>query len=109
MSTTLQDVLNRARIPLNDDDKVAYPDAELLPFAVAGIQRAIALRPDFRFGQYGTPLGALTLASAFPLPEEHLQTVADYVTFRAETKDDEHINSNRALAFNSLFEKELTT
>lgn len=101
----MQAVLDRARIPLNDADKTRYPDAELLQYAVAGVERLFALRPDLRFGQYGTALATLTPGTTFPAPERYLQVIADYVGFRAETKDDEHVISGRATAFMQAFEQ----
>lgn len=106
---TMQEVVDRARIPLNDADKDRYSDDDLLGYANAGIARAYEIRPDLKFGAYGTPFSPLSLSGTFPLSYGKLQTIADYVTFRAETADDEHVNSNRAIAFNAMFEKALTT
>lgn len=101
----MQAVLDRARIPLNDAGKTRYPDQELLQYAVAGVERLFSLRPDLRFGKYGTALPTMAPGSNFPAPDRFLQVVADYVVFRAETKDDEHVVSGRAAAFMQAFEK----
>ena len=106
---TMQDVVDRARIPLNDADKDRISDDVLLGYANSGIARAYEIRPDLKFGSYGTAFSPLALSDAFPLSYGKLQTIADYVTFRAETADDEHVNSNRAIAFNALFEKAMAT
>lgn len=104
---TMQEVVDRARIPINDADDDRYDDTVLLDFANAGIARALEIRPDLWFGSYGTPFSPLALTGTFPLPYAKLQTIADYVTFRAETADDEHVNSNRAVAFLKFFEEAL--
>ena len=104
---TMQDVIDRGRIPLNDADKDRYSDPDLLAFANAGLERAYAIRPDLRFGSYAVATADLVAGATFPLPRKYLQTLADYVTFRAETKDDEHVVSQRAALFEQSFEKEL--
>lgn len=109
MAITLQDVLDRARIPLNDAAKVRYPDADLLAYANAGIRVAMSLRPDLRFGKFGAPYTDLPLADDFPMDARYVQPIADYVTGRAETRDDEHINSGRAAQFIAAFEQQLSS
>ncbi len=101
--TTIQAVLDLARDPLNDADKVRYSDADLLKFANAAIRRIYQVRPDLRFGAYTTPVTDLVISSVFPLPAEYAQAVADYITFRAESRDDEHVDSNRVTVFLNSF------
>ena len=111
---TPADVLTRARDPHNDPvlpdetDGVRYLNAELLRYAAAGIQRAVELRPDLLFGRYlvGVKESYVT-TDAFPLKPSLVQTIADYVVFRAETKDDEHVNSQRAIQFLQVFDKDV--
>jgi hypothetical protein len=111
MAFTYRSAIDLARIPLNDASKDRYPDDVLLAFANHGVLQILKRRPDLFFGQL-SPLsdwsdGESLLDDAFPLPAEYLQTVADYVTFRAETADDEHVSSGRALAFSRYFEGEI--
>ncbi|MDQ3186901.1 MAG: hypothetical protein M3Q16_10705 [Pseudomonadota bacterium] len=107
MAFTYQSVVDLARIPLNDSDKTRSSDAQLLSFANQGILQVLKRRPDLFAGQFASlPTGEKALADAFPLPAEHAQTVADYVTARAEMTDDEHVNSGRALVFAQLFDAE---
>lgn len=95
-----------ARLPLNDAAKVRYADADLMLSLQDGVNRAFAIRPDLRFGGYtAAAAAALTLSTQFPLPPQHEQVVADYITFRAETVDDEHVNANREVKHLQLFEK----
>jgi hypothetical protein len=108
MGFTYQSVIDLARIPLNDEDKARYPDNVLLSFANQGMLRLLRNRPDLFIGQFRSlPDGEKLLGEAFPLPGEYVQTVADYVTGRAEMTDDEHVNSGRAAAFMQLFGSEV--
>lgn len=101
---TIMDLLDRARLPLNDAIALRYTDATLLSFANAGIQRAIELRPDLRFGKYSEPLGELDYTDEFPFPYHFFQTIADYVTGRAQLTSDVAAASPDAVAFAKMFE-----
>lgn len=107
MAFTYQSVIDLARIPLNDAGKDRVSDATLLSFANHGALQILKRRPDLFVGQYSDlPDGEKTLSDAIPLPAGYVQTLADYVTFRAETIDDEKMNSGRSLAFAQLFGSE---
>lgn len=104
MSFTYQSVCDLARIPLNDSDKARVSDATLLTFANHGILALAKRRPDLFIGNFSSlPTGESALTDAFPLSAGYVQTLADYCTFRAETIDDEKMNSGRSLAFAQLF------
>lgn len=104
MAFTYQSVVDLARIPLNDADKDRVTDATLLSFANHGMLQLIKRRPDLFVGQFGSmPTGQNVLEDTPPLPAEYVQTLADYCAFRAETIDDEKMNSGRSLAFAQLF------
>lgn len=107
--TTMQTVLDLARIPLNDAGKMRYSDTNALKFANSAIARAYQIRPDLKFGGYGTAFTALLVGDAFPLPIGYEQAVADYVAGRMNTIDAEPENGQRALEFLALFDKALTT
>lgn len=104
---TLQDVINRARIPLNDDAKARYSDARGLEFCNTAIAVAYKVRPDLRFGSYATEFAPLLVGDTFPLPYQYVQAVADYVTGRLNTIDAEPENGERAMAFMAQFEKQV--
>ena len=107
MAFTFQSVVDLARIPLNDEDKVRVTDATLLAFANHGMMALVKRRPDLFVGQYANlPTGQNVLTDAFPLAAGYVQTLADYCTFRAESIDDEFINSGRAALFMQLFNGE---
>ena len=100
MAFTYQSVVDLARIPLNDAAKARYDDATLLSFANNGMLTLTKRRPDLFIGSYASlPDGQKALTDVFPLPGEYVQTLADYVTGRAETTDDEFANSGRAALF----------
>lgn len=107
MAFTYQSVVDLARLPLNDVSKDRYSDATLLSFANHGMLTLAKRRPDLFFGQYAAmPDGEKILTDSFPLAAGYVQTVADYVTARAESIDDENMNTGRASAFMQLFGSE---
>lgn len=107
MAFTFQKVIDLARIPLNDEDKVRYSDAQLLMFANQGVLALIKRRPDLFTGKFNSlPGGEAVLSDFFPIDPENVQPVADWVVARAEMTDDEHANSGRSMAFVSLFGSE---
>jgi hypothetical protein len=106
--STMQTIIDRARIPLKDASKTRYSDPELLGYANAGIALAYQVRPDLRFGAYGTAFSALALGDTFPLPFQHEQTIADYATFRAQTKDGEVETPELGGEFLALFKESIT-
>jgi hypothetical protein len=64
-------------------------------------------RPDLFVGSYSSlPSGEAVLSDAFPLPAQYVQLAADYCTARAESSDDEFVNSGRAALFMQLFNTE---
>jgi hypothetical protein len=104
MSYTMQNIVDRGRTPINDDDKVRFTDAALLVFAQDGILLLRNKRPDLFFGLFGTlsTTENLALDDTFPLNAEIVPALADYVTARAETKNDESVLTERAALFFNL-------
>lgn len=43
---SFQDVIDLARVPLNDADKVRYPDPEMFDYALDGLREMCLIRPD---------------------------------------------------------------
>lgn len=101
--TTMQDVLDLARVDLNDDDKDRWPDTTLLLHANAAIREAYRLRPDFRLGNYATPITDKVVGDVFPLTDEFKRPVADYIIGRASAVDTEHVDTGRVPAYLKLF------
>jgi hypothetical protein len=103
--TTCQNIIDRARVPLNDADKTRYPDAEMLSYLCDGIAEAYAKRPDLRFGNFKTPAVTLFgLADTFPLSAQHEIALQNYLVYRAENKDDENVNANREVKSYQMFD-----
>lgn len=105
MSFTVQQVCDLARRPLQDASKTRYPDAELLDYATAAYLTLRRKRPDMFLGMWASLPSTLGMASAFPgAGDEYMPAIADYVTARAEFKDDENVVQQRAAGFYQLFE-----
>lgn len=100
---TVQQVIDRGRVPLNDADKDRYTDLALLDFLNDGMAEIYEMRPDLRFGKYGTDPEPLELGDKFPLAAKHEVSIKHYIVYRAEMTDDEHVNSNRAAQVYKLF------
>lgn len=104
---TLQDVIDSARVTLQDADKVRYPDAQLLEYANDGITLAFKYRPDFRLGNYTVAIGTYVATDQVPFPIQYQQLLKHYVAGRAELRDDEYSQDGRASALIGYYEKEL--
>jgi hypothetical protein len=100
--TTAQQIVDLARLPLEDEDKVRYSDALLLSYLNFGLQHLKRVRADMFIGSLKTGHATLTLASVVPTPEEADQAIADYVTARAGMTDNTEEDAGRAAAFFKL-------
>lgn len=106
---TIQSILDRARLPLNDSPENPaerrYPDSQLLIYCQDALLAAYRKRPDLYIGQLSAvaTLTSLTALSTFPLSDEYIQPMADFITMRAELVDDEYSLSARADGFYKLF------
>ncbi|AOY90561.1 hypothetical protein BKK79_00990 [Cupriavidus sp. USMAA2-4] len=101
---TVQQVMDRGRKPLNDADKVRYPDSDLLDYVNDGVAEIYELRPDLRVGKFGQPIAVLAATDTFPLSAAHAVAIQHYIAFRAETRDDENVNENREVKSYKLFQ-----
>jgi hypothetical protein len=96
MAYTMQNVIDHARIPLNDSAKERYSDDTLLSYANDAVLIVRKRRPDLFLGQWSSLPSNLSVTDAFPVDDEYFPTFADYVTGRAELVDDENVDSSRA-------------
>lgn len=105
MAYTLQQVVDVARHPLNDDDKTRAPDATCLVYARAALHLLLNKRPDLYYGQFTSlpDISALALTSNFPVDDMLAPAVADYITARVESGNDEAVLTERATMFFGLF------
>ncbi|WP_454731505.1 MULTISPECIES: hypothetical protein [Cupriavidus] len=101
---TVQQVINNGRVPLNDADKDRYSDADMLGFVNDGLAEIYGMRPDLRFGRFSQAVPMLGLSDDFPLSPQHAVAMQHYLVFRAEMKDDEHVNANREVKAYKLFQ-----
>lgn len=104
MATTIQAVVDRARMPLNDSAKVRISDESLAIYVVSGLLLLYERRSDLFFDAYATP-PALTLTKNdnLPVADTYVQPLADYATARAEGHEDEAAIAQKAPAFYALF------
>ena len=103
MARTFQQACDRARIPLNDSAKDRYPDADLLAYANDAILLLRQKRPDLFFGGWTIPPTEYGLGDALPVDDTFFPAVCDYMTGRAEFRDDEDAMQQRAQSFMQLF------
>lgn len=105
----MQNVVDRARIPLNDDKTAGsdatcrWSDVKLLGYANDAVLVLRMKRPDIFIGQYEALPGPNIITDNIPVPDEYFVALADYATARAETPDDEAAVMGRAQLFFGLF------
>ena len=109
--STMQDVMNLARLDLNDSSTSTslyrYPDSDLLKFANDGIARALAIRSDLNFGNYNTQYTDLSVSDVFPLPVEYRPAITAYIVARNQSGDDSFVLEQRAQMEMALYLQEL--
>ena len=103
MATTMQQLVDSARKPLNDASKVRWPDATLLAYANDAVRRLRSKRPDLFFGQFGALPADKALGENFPLGDALIEPVCDYVRARAQTHDTESAEETKVSTFAALF------
>lgn len=101
--STLQTIVDDARVLLNDLEKIRYTDALLLRYANEAIAEAKRIRPDFFIGGFKTALATLVLSDNSPVPVEYEGYIKDYIIARANSQDDEYSIDGRASAFMQRF------
>lgn len=106
---TMQDVLDEARPAMNDAAKVRYTDVDGLKYANAALSIIYSVRPDLKYGSYGTEFASLLVGDTFPLSVKWIEVVADYVRARWGMQDDEESSAPKAAAYAVLFEKWVVT
>lgn len=111
MAYTMQQLVDYARVPLNDAKLTPagavrtprYADTELLSHAKQALHVCRRDRPDLFFDQFTLDVSGIALGAAFPLPDEYFQPISDYVSARAQTKDGEEVTDAKAPMFFMLF------
>ena len=106
--STFQQVIDDARVTLNDEDGVRYTAPQLMQFCNDGIQEIYRIRPDFLLGNYTAADVVYVETDTIPIPLKFQNLLNFYVVFRAELRDDEYSAESRAGAMRQLFKSELT-
>lgn len=105
---TFQTVMNDARVLLNDEFQDAntvtrYTEAQLLGYARQALVEARRVRPDLFLTFLTGAFPAFAAGDEIPMPEEYHVCLADYITHRAELRDDEFATDGRASALYQKF------
>ena len=104
---TMQNIMDLARLDINDANKTRNTDVNMLKFANDGVAKALVMRPDLNWGSYNTTFADLTTASTFPLPLEYRPAIANYIVTRCESADDPFAVEQRAIQGLKLFINDL--
>ena len=104
---TFQNIIDSARVDLQDVAGTRYTDAQLLGYANDGVQEMYRYRPDFLLGNYSAAVVTYTASNNLPIPDQYRMLLTNYLVFRAEVRDDEYAVNGRATLFLARFEKEL--
>lgn len=104
---TFNQIIDSARVDLQDADKVRYTDAQLLEYANDGVLEAFRIRPDFRLGSYTSAYQTYIGTNEVPIPATYQMLLKSYIVARAEFRDDEYAQDGRALAFLGRYERGL--
>lgn len=108
MANTLKDIIDLARLSINDDAKVSYPDTELLNYANDAIQTLINTRPDLFIGGFDSlPTDNLEEGDDSPVDVRYRRAIADYVIARVNLKGTEESASAKANAYIQMFGAQL--
>lgn len=104
---TMRDLFDRKI--LNDESARIYADDELLKYANLWLAQMRRDHADLFIGSLAVPQTTLSLGEEFPLPPEYEDLCANYVIARASSRDDEHMNSNRAAGFLNISRRPTNT
>ena len=105
---TMQALIDRARVLLQNASKTRYTDDQCLGALNDVVKMARRLRPDLWFGQYGAPMVDLALGETYPLPPEYEAAAIKCLVFWCNARDSEFSSETRAVFFLDRFEKYLT-
>jgi hypothetical protein len=106
---TFQNIIDDARVDLQDSVGTRYTTAQLIGYANDGVREMFRIRPDFRLGSYGVVVPTYVVGDTLPIPDNYRMLLTNYLIFRAEVRDDEYAVNGRATLFLARFEKELKT
>ena len=94
---TVQQVIDSARITLNDTDAVPrFSNTNMIGFVVDAVNGAKQGRPDLFLGSYGADYETFVLTDILPISSQYFRPIVDYVIARCEMTDDEYASGGRA-------------
>lgn len=102
---TFDEIISSVRQIINDVDKIRWSDADLLEYSNEFVVESRTLRPDLFLGTYLQTIPVYEGGDDFPLNRRFETLCKDYVIHRAHSREEEYINDNRALAFDSKFRR----
>lgn len=107
MAKTIQDILDEARVFIQDvDEPQRYSDDDLVAYLNNAIYEIRRLRPDYFVNTYTTEVPQFTtsqLTSDYPLDGQTTTAAAYFVAGNAALRDDENVDSGRAVGLITMF------
>lgn len=100
---TVQELIDSARVVLNDEDAVRYTNPQMVEYANDALRELKILRPDWFLGQYTAAPVTYGQNDTMPIPDQYTVYVKDYLVFKANMRDEEQTSEARAAAFLSRF------
>lgn len=112
MARTVGQVVSAARAVLQDEmEPFRYSTAQLCGFVSEAMGEARRLRPDMFHRTFRNTIPYFDqnhVAEFLPLPDMYFAQVVNYVTGRAEIRDDQFATDNRAMSLLAAFGISLT-
>lgn len=105
---TFQNLLDQARLTLQDADKTRYPDTDLMVYANEAMRIFRKLRSDLFFLSLTTPLADFSVGDNFPLAAEFDYPLKRYVIAGAQWREDEYSVGGKADRMYQQFKDDLT-
>jgi hypothetical protein len=102
-SSTIQDIVDEARVILQDSAETRFTDADLLNLCNLGLSEAYGIRPDLFFDRYGVTWADYVLADIFPLDARYRTAISNYIVSRAELRESDHVDDSRVVVLAAAF------
>lgn len=102
--STTQTIIDGLRHSLNDDDKIRWPDSELIVYLNEWLERAKIQHPVFFFGLYDSLPQNLALGDLWPLDNRYVPACRYFIIARAHGKDTEEAYASMIQSYFGLSE-----
>ena len=114
MAKTIQDIIDEARILIQDTEVGSYRNSneDLMRWFNNGVLEIRRLRPDIFINLYDVDVPTYTtdnLTDNYPYDEQTTTALAYFIAGNNEMKDDEHVETGRAVALVNQFKQLLLT